>query len=45
MLQWTAGDIGILGNELVDKEAKKAAGGLSLDKNSSPYVSEICTNH
>ena len=36
MLRWTAGHKGISGNELADKEAKRAAEGLSSDKNSLP---------
>jgi len=32
MLQWTAGHKGLEGNELADKEAKRAAEGLTTDK-------------
>jgi len=35
-LRWTAGHIGIVGNEKADSEAKKAAAGLSSDKELLP---------
>jgi hypothetical protein len=35
-LRWTAGHVGILGNEIADREAKKAAEGHSSDKKSLP---------
>jgi ribonuclease HI len=38
MLQWTAGHVGILGNELADREAKQAAVGLSSHKSTLPKL-------
>jgi ribonuclease HI len=37
-LRWTAGHVGIAGNELVDSEAKKAAKGQSSDPKSLPNM-------
>lgn len=37
-LRWTAGHVGILGNEMADTEAKRAAGGLSSDPISLPNL-------
>ena len=36
VLQWTAGHIGILGNERADEEAKRAVGGKTSDKSLLP---------
>jgi ribonuclease HI len=36
MLRWTAGHLGIAGNERADKEAKAAAAGITSDKNLLP---------
>jgi ribonuclease HI len=35
-LRWTAGHVGIAGNEIADREARKAAQGMRTDKNSLP---------
>jgi ribonuclease HI len=37
-IRWTAGHIGIDGNELVDEEAKKAAKGQSSEPSSLPRI-------
>jgi ribonuclease HI len=37
-IRWTAGHIGIDGNELVDEEAKKAAKGQSSEPSSLPHI-------